>query len=155
MERVPFSGVPEPYKTLLVHSDHMTAMMERFHGSPVDVRVLDRNLHGMAYSRKTLLVRRDSGKVVQFAFAQLDLSILSAAVRQAILNEQEPLGRVFTHHKLRCQIDVEAIIKVTLGRDLSKLFLRPVNELTYGRIAHILCNGKSGCDVIEIAAPTI
>lgn len=59
IEHVPDSSTPEPYKALLVHNNHMTAMMERFHGSPVDVRVLARRIDGTVYSRKIILVRQE------------------------------------------------------------------------------------------------
>ena len=82
IEHVPDLSTPEPYKALLVHNDHMTAMMERFHGSPVDVRVLARRIDGTAYSRKIILVRQDTGAVVQFALAQFDLNAVSEGVRR-------------------------------------------------------------------------
>jgi hypothetical protein len=66
----------------------MTAMMERFYGSRVDVRVLARRIDGTAYSRKIILVRRDTGAVVQFALAQFDLNAVSESVRREILDKQ-------------------------------------------------------------------
>ena len=66
----------------VVHNDHMTTVMERFHDSRVDVRVLARRIDGTTYSRKIILVRQDTGAVVQFALAQFDLNAVSEAVRQ-------------------------------------------------------------------------
>jgi hypothetical protein len=60
IEHVPDSSTPEPYKALLVNNNHMTAMMERFHGSPVDVRVLARRINGTVYNRKIILVSQDT-----------------------------------------------------------------------------------------------
>src|SRR5947209_18117746 len=48
-------NVPAPYHQLLVHDKHMTVTVEAFHGSKVDVRVLERRTDGEAYSRKILL----------------------------------------------------------------------------------------------------
>jgi len=153
VEHVPDSSAPEPYKALLVHNNHMTAMMERFHGSPVDVRVLARRIDGTVYSRKIILVRQDTGAVVQFALAQFDLNAVSEGVRREILGEQVPLGRVLINHGMNCQIEVNAILKVTVGTGLSELLHSPVNVVTYGRVARILCNGKPTFDVIEVSAP--
>ena len=82
VEHVPANSVPEPYKALLVHNEHMTTMMERFHGSQVDVRVLARRTDGTTYSRKIILVSQNTGTVVQFALAQFDLNAVSEAVRR-------------------------------------------------------------------------
>lgn len=153
VEHIPESSAPEPYKALLVHNDHMTVMMERFHGSPVDVRVLARRIDGTAYSRKIILVRQDTGAVVQFALAQLDLDAVSAGVRRQILGEQVPLGRVLISHGINCEIEVKAILKVTVGPRLSELLHSPVNVMTYGRVARIHCNRKPTFDVIEVSAP--
>jgi len=153
IEHIPDSSAPEPYKALLVHNDHMTAMMERFYGSRVDVRVLARRIDGTAYSRKIILVRQDTGAVVQFALAQFDLNAVSDGVRQEILGEQVPLGRVLINHRMNCQIEVNAILKVTVGTGLSELLHSPVNVVTYGRVARILCNGTPTFDVIEVSAP--
>ena len=57
------------------------------------------------------------------------------------------------NHGMNCQIEVNAILKVTVGTGLSELLHSPVNVVTYGRVARILCNGKPTFDVIEVSAP--
>src|SRR5262249_58000430 len=86
--------VPEPYKRLLVHEHHMTVTMEDFHRSPVVVKVLDRRLNKDIYSRKIVLEASDSGRVVQFGIVRFDLAVVLPAVRNEILGEQTPLGRI-------------------------------------------------------------
>jgi len=39
-EQVPAESMPPAYRKLLDHDQHMTVAMEAFHGSPVDVKVL-------------------------------------------------------------------------------------------------------------------
>ena len=39
-EEVLVESVPEPYRTLLAHHDHMTVSVEAYHGSSVAVEVL-------------------------------------------------------------------------------------------------------------------
>jgi hypothetical protein len=153
MEQVAESSVPEPYKTLLLHNNLMTATMERFHGAPVGVRVLERRIDGTAYRREILLFRQDTGTAVQFAFAEIDLDAVSEVVQQEILSEQVPLGRVLVSHGMNCQIEVKAILKITLGTGLAELLHSPVDVVTYGRVARTLCNGKPTFNVIEVLAP--
>ena len=38
--------IPYPADQLLVHHEHMTVTLEKFHGSPVDVRVIEEHLSG-------------------------------------------------------------------------------------------------------------
>lgn len=153
VEVVAASSVPEPYKSLLAHRQHMTAMMEKFHGIPVNVRVLARRNDDRVYSREIVLTRQDTGVVVQFAFAQFHLNTVSESVRKQILSEQVPLGRVLVNHKVNCEIELDALFKFTIGTGLSELFGAQVNQVTYGRSARILCDAKPAFDVIEISAP--
>ena len=74
-------------------------------------------------------------------------------VRREILDKQVPLCRVLINHEMNCQIEANAILKVTVGTGLSELLHSPVNVVTYGRVARILCNGKPTFDVIEVSAP--
>jgi hypothetical protein len=154
IEHVAASSVPQPYKALLLHKDHMTAVMERFHKSRVEVQVLARRIDENVYSREILLLKKDTGAVVQFAFAQFSLGNVPEAVEREILSEEVPLGRALINHRVQCDIEVNAILKVTIGRGLSDLLRVPKNQITYGRIARILCNRRPTFHVIEISSPT-
>src|SRR5262245_61015892 len=72
-EHIPSAMTPEPYKTMLVHDQHMTVTMESYHKSPVEVRVLARRLEGDNYSRKILLLKQGTEEVVQFGIVRFDL----------------------------------------------------------------------------------
>src|SRR6476660_7863560 len=74
--------MPEPYRTLLVHSNHMTVTVENFYREPVSVQVLDLHRKDDTYARRILL--RTSPRVVQFGLVEIDLSMLPEAVRKAI-----------------------------------------------------------------------
>lgn len=153
--------LPEFYRSLLVHTDHMTRVMERFHKCPVAVRVLARRADGPIYSRKIVLLKHGTGTqdaentraAVQFAFAQVDLEAVSGAVRSDILAERVPLGRILIDNRVDCRIEPQAFLKVTTDRGLSDLFGTQAGQVTYGRIARILCDGKPAIEVIEVPAP--
>ena len=71
---VPADDVPEPYHQLLVHTHHMTVTVERFYGSPVNVRVLNCRRAGNEYARKILLTLKDDSRaVVQFGLVRINL----------------------------------------------------------------------------------
>lgn len=153
VEYIPASTTPEPYKTLLVHDIHMTVTMERFHGCPVDVHVVDRRLDDDVYARKILLTRHGTNTVVQFGLVRFDFQYVTPAVRDEIISEKIPLGRVLINHNVLRQVDLNAILKLTAGPSLAKYLQMKEGDVTYGRIATIFCNRKPAIDLLEVSAP--
>src|SRR5262245_27513781 len=105
--RVEANDVPAGYRGLLAHDGHMTVTMELCHLSKVDVEVLDRRTadDGKHYSRKILLRIQTSdptkkGRVVQFGIARMNLDCFPPDVREEVLSEKTPLGRVLINHGL-------------------------------------------------------
>lgn len=152
-EHIPSSLTPEPYKSLLVHEHHMTVTMEEFHRSPVAVKVLAKRLDGDIYSRKILLTRTDTGAVVQFGIVRFNLSYVMPAVRDEIIKEGTPLGRILINYNVLRHIDLGAILRIMPGPELCALFGCTPDHPTYGRMATIFCNQKPAVDLLEISAP--
>ena len=144
---------PEPYKRLLVHEHHMTVTMEHFHHTSVTVQVLDRRLDGDIYSRKILLQSSDDGRVIQFGIVRFDLGVVLPRVREEILSEVTPLGRILINYNVLRHIDLGAILEIVAGPGLAKLTGCPTGRTTYGRLATIFCNQKPAVDLLEVAAP--
>jgi hypothetical protein len=154
-EHVPSALVPEPYRELLVHEQHMTVTMEAYHGAPVDVKILARRLEGDFYSRKIVLTRDGTGQVVQFGIVRFDLSYVTPAVRNEILGGETPLGRVLINHNVLRHIDLGAVLKLTLGPGLAALMNSRAGAVTYGRLATIFCNRRPAVDLLEVPAPVV
>lgn len=147
-------AIPEPYKSLLVHEHHMTVTVEEFYGDRVDVRVLDSSMTGAEeYSRRILLSLHESGKVVQFGVVQIDLSLLSPLVREQILEQKTPLGRVLIQNNVFRDVRPTGFLKVVPNRTMCEWFHldRPVT--TYGRLGVISCDGKPAIEVLEVLTP--
>jgi hypothetical protein len=153
VEHIPAALTPEPYKRLLVHEHHMTVTMEEFHQAPVVVRVLDRKHDGNIYSRKILLERKNDQRVVQFGIVRFDLSVVLPAVRDEIVSEATPLGRILINYNVLRHIDLGAVLSLGAGPGLAPLFGCRTNEMTYGRLATIFCNQRPAVDLLEVAAP--
>ena len=152
-EHIPSAMTPEPYKTMLVHNQHMTVTMESYHKSPVEVRVLDRRLEEDSYCRKIILLKQGTDDVVQFGIVRFDLKAVSAAVREEILSANIPLGRVLIEHDVLRHIDLGAILRITSGPGLSDALQMPLHGQTFGRLATIFCDGRPAVDLLEISAP--
>jgi len=152
-ELVPGDEVPEPYHRLLVHEHHMTVTVEAYHGSLVDVRILDRKQDDSYYARKILLALQSSGKIVQFGIVRIRLEYCSPAVRVAIIAGQTPLGRILINHNVLRRIEPTAFLRVIPGPAMMQWF--GINEPTptYGRLAYIHCDGQPAIELLEIVAP--
>lgn len=153
VEHVPAAQTPEPYQSMLVHHDHMTVTMERYHGGPVDVRVLTDAIDGLIYTRKIVLLRRRDQLPVQFGLVRFDLAHVSQAVRDEILAKRTPLGRVLIEHDVLRQVDLGAIVRVHAGPELAEALAIPRGTETYGRLATIFCDQRPAIDLLEVTSP--
>lgn len=152
-EHIPSALTPEPYKSLLVHSHHMTVTMESHHRCSVDVRVLDERLQGEDYCRKILLLKSGTETVVQFGIVRLHLQFVSQPVRDEILAGKIPLGRVLINHNVLRQIDLGAILKILPGPQLQEYFQCGPDDVVYGRLATIFCDERPAIDLLEVSSP--
>lgn len=144
---------PANYRAMLDHEEHMTVTVERRHESEVDVEVLDSNLDDAHYSRKILLRRQSDGRVVQFGIVRLALSALQPEVREEIMQQRIPLGRVLIQHNVLRQVRLGALWKVRCAAELAEFFGVESNHETYGRTALIYCDGEPAVELLEIVAP--
>lgn len=150
---VAVGDLPHDYRKLLAHNDHMTVTVEAFHGSPVDVRVLDRRITSTHYARKILLTRKADGGVVQFGIMRVNFDYLPPEVRQAIEGEQTPLGRILIEHDIHRRVQLFSLRRIAMAEELLGLFGHPSSGVTYGRTAVIDCNDAPAVELLEIVAP--
>ena len=152
-EVVPGDDFPEPYRSLLVHEHHMTVTVESFHGSRVNVCVLERWYGDPYYARKILLELQSTGRIVQFGLVRINLDMTSPEVRAAILAARTPLGRVLIEHEVLRRIEPVAFLKIRPNAAQLAWFGVERAEALYGRLARILCDGQPAIEVLEIVAP--
>jgi len=153
-EEVLLSRMPEPYRELLAHTEHMTVTVEQFHNSPVDVHVHKTLITPTHYARKISLTRSSDGRVVQFGIMRVNLSMLPAEVRREIEAQQTPLGRILIEHDVLRKIHLMSLWRVEPGADLCSIFGLAAPETTYGRAAVIDCNGEPAIELLEIVTPS-
>jgi len=152
-ERILAGDVPEPFRSLLVHDQHMTEVMERRHAGPVRVEVQARRRAGDFYSRWIRLRRVSDDTVVQGGLVRIRLSLLPAQAAAAILKEETPLGRLLIdHHTLR-RIDIRDYMRFLPQAPLEAC-LGPMNgSPTYGRLGWLHVGGQPAIELFEIIAP--
>jgi hypothetical protein len=145
--------MPEPYRGLLVHEHHMTVTVEAHHGGPVDVRVLAVRREGDLYARKILLVHQATGKVVQFGIVRIDFTVTPAAVREAIVAQGTPVGRILIEHDVLRRIEPTAFLRSAPGPAQMAWFGLTAPAPIYGRLAIIHFDGQPAVELLEVVAP--
>ncbi len=146
--------VPAPYDRLLVHEAHMTVTLERRHGAPVELNVIEQHQVGDDYSRRLTLSVRNDKKVVMVGVMRIRLSFCAKKVREEILSATTPLGRILIQNKVLRFIEPSAYLRIPLTPRLRALFrARDEHDATYGRIARIVCSDETAVELLEVVAP--
>ena len=147
------SSCPTAYANLLAHEAHMTVAVEGRHHCPVSVEVLDSRCTDSHYLRKILLHRTNDNRVVQYGIVRLALSALQPVVRDEIMAQEIPLGRVLIQHNVLRKVHLNALWKVDCGHELATHFAVEDHHITYGRTALIYCDGEPAVELLEVVAP--
>ena len=147
--------IPHPDDQLLVHHEHMTVALERFHGSPVDVHVQDEHLDadGALYTRKIILTPGNAPQTpVELGIVRLDFRYMDDAVRDEILRKRMPLGAILIKHDVLRRIKPRFFLRFPPGGPvLGGLFGDTTTaEPAYGRIGTIYCNDEPAIELLEI-----
>lgn len=149
--------VPSPAHELLVHHHHMTVTLEAHHGEPVRLVALERRHVGSVYSRKLLLKGATSGKVVLFGIARIHLDQVSSKVRELILEEKTPLGRLLIEQGVLRRVERTALLRYLAQEvDHERFGLGaeyPSPTWMYGRLALLYCDGKPAIELLEVVRP--
>jgi chorismate-pyruvate lyase len=149
-EEVLAANMPREYQVLLAHNEHMTVAVEAHHAGAVDVQVLDSTRDGDFYTRSSLLTRQSDGAAVQLGIMRIDMSRLSAAVRQEIESRTTPLGRILIRHDVLRQVELERLWRIKPGPVLRQRLGLEASEVAYGRSARIVVEGRRAVELLEI-----
>lgn len=145
------TAMPDRYRDLLVHNNHMTAALASHYGHPVSLRVLHEQRHDNIYSREILLTLEGSDVVVEYGVARLDLNLVTKAARAKILARNAPLGDILMRHEALRTIEPKWFVRFTAPTSLLAHFGRNVTE-AFGRIGIIHCNHKPAIELLEVVA---
>jgi chorismate-pyruvate lyase len=147
-------AMPEPYRSLLVHSNDMTPTLERFYGQRLWLRVRHRFQEGDCYFREVALVDAQHARPVEYGVIRIDLSRFDRPARRKILEEHFPLGRVLQEDAIAHTSWPRAFLQVPADDRLCGILECNRPMLLYGR-RNLLLDGsrKLLADVIEILRP--
>jgi chorismate-pyruvate lyase len=88
------ASIPEPYRTLLVHTRDMTRTLESHHSGTIHLRLLSTSLDGNRYRRTVALQLDGSGRPVEFGATEAFLDRIPEPWREQIVEGRRPLGGI-------------------------------------------------------------
>jgi chorismate-pyruvate lyase len=147
--------VPEPYRSLLVHSQDMTSTLERFHGETIHLEVLKHFQHSESYFREVVLILDQSQKIVEFGAIRIFLDRFEPLPRNLILEGRLPLGRIIQDFNVPFISQPSAFLRVGSDRWIQEILKLSQTETLYGRQNRLLnAEGQPLAEIVEILPPT-
>jgi chorismate-pyruvate lyase len=148
-------GIPEPYRSLLVHEDDMTPTLEAAYRQRIHLRLLNRKVEDDVMLRQVVLVLDSNERPVEFGAIRIQLRYLPPEARQLVLEGRLPLGRVlqdfFIQHSSCPVVYFEVRADALIGEALQT---RSFQRL-YGRRNWLLMpSGEVLAEVVEILPPS-
>lgn len=144
--------LPAIPRKLLWHDHHMTVALEEHHGCELDVQVLKSLVTETHYSRHVLLRCRCSDRVEQYGIGRLNLTFLDETVRNELLSERIPLGRVLINNAVLRQVRLLSLWRIEPSAQLREFLQLNASDVCYGRTALIYCNAVPAVELLEIVS---
>lgn len=148
--------LPEPYRDVLAHTEHMTERLERRYGQEMQLDVLDVRDGERGYARRLRMRAGSGGPVVLEGWMRVLLDRLPVALRDEVRAGARPLGRMLIDAKVERRIDLLTFVAPgETVADRASRGNRPTLVGAYGRIATIEIEGEPAVDLVEFVAPTV
>jgi chorismate-pyruvate lyase len=154
LEAIDGEAMPEPYKSLLVHERDMTSTLENFHHHRVRLNLIGRQISGSEYFREVVLVLEDGAEPVEFGAIHIHLNRFDAAVRDLILAERLPLGRILNDNHIAYVSHPKAYLRLASDRTIDGLLKLRGAHILYGRRNTLDDSlGRPLAEIVEILPP--
>ena len=147
--------IPLPYRSLLVHENDMTVTLERHFGGRIVLRPLGAFTRGRSYFRRVLLVHEETGQPVEMGAIRIELDTFEAALREKVLRNEVPLGRILRDGHVDCRSVPKAFLEIAPNPEIMGVFWMREPRLLYGRRTEIVREGRKVGDIVEILPQVI
>ncbi len=144
------AALPDVYRRLLVHDQHMTLRLRDHFAGEVELRVLSSEKDGDYYQRRITLSAGSADRIVEVGIVRIDLGFTSDAVRAAILERRTPLGDVLIQANVLRRIEPKWYYRFSDGCRLLADFGDARPREAYGRLGTIYCDEQPAIELLEI-----
>lgn len=151
VEPVHAADLPPPFRDLLVHTNHMTTVLEQHYGIPVvlHIRRVVVRPERREYHREITLTAGECGPTVEFGVVRIALDALPDAVAAEIVEQRRPLGEILIRHDVLRRVEPRYYYRFAADSPIAACYLPPPVAL-YGRVARINCNGRTAIRMLEV-----
>jgi len=150
-QRMTPEELPENARRLLVHREHMTAVLQRHFGEPVGLRVLRNEFENGQYARKILLTVGDAERIVELGIVRMDFRYVGEPVKAEILSRKAPLGDILIRHNVFRRISPRWYFEFSENTPIAREMGQGSGPV-YGRVGTIYCDEEAAIEVLEVVA---
>jgi hypothetical protein len=151
IDRIDGSDMPEPYRTLLVHTNDMTPTLERHHNARIHLQVLRSERNGTDYHREVVLRLDGTDQPVEFGANRVALDLYPPEAQTLILKEYIPLGTILGLFNIVHTCHPSAYLRLTADALISRQLQVPEGALLFGRRNTLRDPaGRSLSEIVEI-----
>jgi chorismate-pyruvate lyase len=152
--RVEERDVPEPYKSLLVHTRDMTPTLAGFYDRGIQLRVLRHALRRDVFSREIVLVLEGDERPVVFGAIKIYLERFPAEARRLVEEMKQPLGTILQTQGIVHASRPEAYIQVMADAAINGALGLTGSHRLYGRRNGLWnASQQALAQVVEILPP--
>jgi hypothetical protein len=152
--RVEDRDVPEPYRSLLVHTLDMTPTLAGFYRCGIRLQVLKHALSRDVLSREIVLVLEGDEKPVVFGAIKIYLERFPAEARRLVEEMKQPLGTILQTQGIVHASRPEAYIQVTADATINGALGLTGSHRLYGRRNGLWNESQQAlAQVVEILPP--
>lgn len=148
-------GMPEPYRSLLVHKNDMTPTLETACGGRLHLRVIRCTVSGGVMSRLVVLEMDGSRKPVEMGAIRIHLNRLPEEARTPVLELHDPFGAILRDHAIEHKSQPTAYFEIAPDGLIAEALGSNRVEKLYGR--HNTIRDRGGrvlAEVVEILPPS-
>ena len=145
--------MPQREHGLLVHRRHMTLTLEKYYRDRVTIVPYRVHQQGELYGRQLDLVTESGGLVVMTGIMLVNLACCGSEVRELILAQEVPLGRILIENRILRRGSSETFVRVEARDPFVERFGLATPQPAFGRLATIFYDGEPAVDLLEVVRP--
>ena len=151
---LPPKRLPEPARSLLVHTQDMTSTLATFHESPLRVEILQCQREGELYLREVFLRTAPGDAIVEYGVIAVAFEQFAGSQQEVIQAGQIPLGGILHRFKIAFESAPLGFFSIT-GEELAGTPLRaPSSVPCFGRFNRLAKpGGEPLAWILEILPP--
>ena len=154
IEQIDGEEVPEPFRTLLVHTNDMTPALEKHHGEHIYLNVISRQTRGDFYFREVILLTQRTRRPVEFGAIKINLGLFPPPACRLILEEQEPLGTILNDFKIPHSSRPKAYVRIQADGFIKGALQLSGEQVLYGRRNTLFdAQQRVLAEIVEILPP--